>query len=205
MSVLPKTGYISPEAYLLGENDRADGIKYEYVNGVVYAMAGASRAHNIVTGEFFALLRNHLKGSHCRAYTSDMKVGIRSLREDHFYYPDVQVSCADEQDRYYNSSPCLIVEVLSDSTARIDRYEKLIAYRLLPALQEYVLCSQSSPAVEIYRRRTEWQTEYFVSGQTFQLESVGLEIVVDELYEFLLNAPPSPALPPQGGQGARDH
>lgn len=187
MSALPKPDYLSPEAYLLGENDRPDGIKYEYVNGVVYAMAGASRPHNIISGEFFALLRNHLKGSRCRAYQSDMKVGIRSQREDHFYYPDVQVSCTDEQDRYYNSAPCLIVEVLSDSTARIDRYEKLVAYRLLPELQEYVLCSQSTPLVEIYRHRTEWQAEYFVSGQKFMLESVGLEMVVDELYEFLLN------------------
>lgn len=185
MSALPKTTPISPEAYLLGENDRVDGIKYEYVNGMIYAMAGASRAHNLVAGNFFLSLGNHLKGSRCRAYQSDMKVGIRLQRENHFYYPDVQVSCADEQDRYYNNSPCLIVEVLSDSTARVDRYEKLVAYRLLPTLQEYVLCSQSSPAVEIYRRRTEWQAEYFVGGQTFQLESVGLEMAMDELYEFL--------------------
>ena len=186
MSAKAKIDYISPEAYLLGENDRVDGVKYEYVNGQVYAMAGASRAHNIVAGEFFALLRNHLKGSHCRAFQSDMKVGIHSLREDHFYYPDVQVTCTDEKDHYYNTSPCLIVEVLSDSTSRIDRYEKLLAYRLLPSLQEYVLCAQHTPLVEIYRQRTEWEAEYFVAGQTFLLESVGLKVAVNELYEFLL-------------------
>lgn len=201
MNALPKIDYLSPEAYLLGENDRADNTKYEYVNGQVYAMAGASRAHNIVAGEFFALLRNHLKGSPCRAYQGDMKVGIRSQREEHFYYPDVQVTCADEKDRYYNTSPCLIVEVLSDSTARIDRYEKLVAYRLLPSLQEYVLCAQHTPLVEIYRKRTEWHAEYFRSGETFLLESVGLNIAVNELYEFLLDTPTSPALPSQGGQG----
>lgn len=200
MSVLPKIDHLSPEAYLLGENDRIDGIKYEYVNGKVYAMAGASRAHNIVAGEFFAILRNHLRGGHCRAYPSDMKVGIRTLREDHFYYPDVQVTCADEKDRYYNTSPCLIVEVLSDSTARVDRYEKLMAYRLLPSLQEYVLCTQHTPFVEIYRKRTEWQAEYFASGETFLLESVGLEIAVNELYEFLL--PPSLTLSPQQEKGS---
>lgn len=187
MSVLAKANYLSPEAYLLGENEHVDGVKYEYVNGQVYAMAGASRAHNIVAGEFFAILRNHLKGKPCRAYQSDMKVGIRSLREDHFYYPDVQVSCADEENNYYNASPCLIVEVLSDSTARVDRYEKLVAYRLLPSLQEYVLCAQHTPLVEIYRRRNEWQAEYFTSGETFLLESVGLEMAVNELYEFLLS------------------
>lgn len=97
------------------------------------------------------MLRNHLKDSGCRAYQSDMKVGIRSLRANHFYYPDMQVSCTDEKDRYYNTSPCLIVEVLN-STARIDRYEKLLAYRLLPSLQEYVLYAQHMPLVEIYRQ-----------------------------------------------------
>ena len=186
MSTVTKTDYLSPEAYLLGENDRVDGVKYEYVNGRVYAMAGASRAHNIVAGEFFLSLGNHLKGSRCRAYQSDMKVGIRSLREEHFYYPDVQVSGADEKNNYYNTSPCLIVEVLSDSTARIDRYEKLVAYRLLPSLQEYVLCAQHTPLVEIYRRRNEWEAEYFVAGQRFLLESVNLAMAVDELYEFLM-------------------
>ena len=103
-------------------------------------------------------------------------------------YPDVQVSCADEADRYVNTSPCLIVEGLSDSTARTDRHEKLLAYRQLPSLQEYVLCSQESALVEIYRRRTEWQVEHFVSGQRFWLESVELDVSVDELYEFLLAA-----------------
>ncbi|MEZ5448591.1 MAG: Uma2 family endonuclease [Thiolinea sp.] len=186
MSALPQTHYLSPEAYLLGENDRADGIRYEYVNGQVYAMAGASREHNILTGEFFAILRNHLRGSSCRTYLSDMKVGIQTLRENHFYYPDVQVTCSEEGNRYFNTSPCLIIEVLSGTTARIDRHEKLAAYRLLDSLQEYVLCAQDTPLVEIYRRRNEWQTEYFVSGQSLLLESVGLEIAVDELYEFLL-------------------
>lgn len=186
MTTLPKIDYLSPEAYLLGENDRIDGIKYEYVNGQVYAMAGASRAHNLVAGNFFLSLGIHLKGSRYQVFQSDMKVGIRSARENHFYYPDVQVSCTDEQDRYFNTSPCLIIEVLSDSTARIDRYEKLMAYRLLPSLQEYVLCAQHTPLVEIYRRRAEWETDYFVTGQSFLLESVGLEMAVNDLYEFLL-------------------
>lgn len=61
MRALPKINYLSPEAYLLGENDCIDGIKYEYVNGQVYAMAGASREHNLVAGNFFLSLGIHLK------------------------------------------------------------------------------------------------------------------------------------------------
>ncbi|TXH69546.1 MAG: Uma2 family endonuclease [Thiothrix sp.] len=183
MSALPSSSYIPLDTYLLGENDRADAMKYEYVNGQVYAMAKASRDHNILAGELFALLRNHLRGKACRAYQGGMKVGIQTANEQHFYYPDVHVTCSEEKNRYFNTQPCLIIEVLSESTARIDRYEKLMAYRLLDSLQEYVLCSQDTAHVEIYRKRTGWQAEYFVAGQRFTLESVGLVVAVDELYE----------------------
>lgn len=189
MNAIIKENYLSPNDYLIGENDRIDAVKYEYVNGQVYAMAGASRNHNILAGELFALLRNHLRGKPCRAYQGDMKVGIQTANQPHFYYPDVQVTCAEESNRYFNTSPCLLIEVLSESTARVDRYEKLVAYRLLPSLQEYVLCSQESPLVEIYRRHTEWKAEYFVTGQDFTLESVGLTLSINDLYEFLLPSP----------------
>lgn len=193
MSAIANIHYTTPEVYLLGENERTDGTKYEYVNGQIYAMAGASRNHNIITGEVFALLRNHLKGSRCRAYLSDMKVGIQTLNENHFYYPDLQVSCQEENNRYFNTSPCLIIEVLSESTARIDRYEKLVAYKLIPTLQEYLLCAQDSPLVEIYRKRNEWRAEYFLAGQSFTLDSIGLTLAVNEIYEFLITPPTHPA------------
>lgn len=185
MSILAKPTYLSPEDYLLGENDRPDGIKYEYMNGQVYAMAGASRGHNQVSMTFAALLFNHLRGSRCQVSQSDMKVGIQTIGDIRYYYPDVQVTCEEETETHFNTSPCLIVEVLSSSTARKDRTEKLAGYRLIPALQEYVLCSQDTPAVEMFRRRTEWQVERYLSGQNVLLESVNLEITVDDLYRFL--------------------
>lgn len=186
MSTATKPLYVSPEEYLYYENDRNDNAeKCEYANGVVYMMAGASRSHNRVSGAFFAQLFNHLAGSPCQVFQGDMKVAIQALHDTRFYYPDVQVTCEEETNSHYNTSPCLIVEVLSNSTARTDRNEKLSGYRLIPALQEYVLCAQDSPLVEIHRRRTEWQRESFTGGQTFRLESVGLSINVDELYAFL--------------------
>lgn len=115
-----------------------------------------------------------------------MKVGIRTLSAEYFYYPDVQVTCAEEQERYYNTSPCLIIEVLSDSTARTDRTEKLAHYRLLPSLQEYMLCSQDFPAIELYRRSTDWKVERFIAGQSVTLDSIQLELKVSDLYGFLL-------------------
>ena len=65
MSALPNFTYLSHEAYLLGENDRTDAVKYEYVNGQVYAMAGASRNHNRLARNLTTRLDLHLRGSGC--------------------------------------------------------------------------------------------------------------------------------------------
>ncbi len=187
VNTLPKPRYLSPEQYLLDENDNTRGVRHEYVNGQACAMAGASRGHNRVAMNFAAALHVHLKGTPCEVFQSDMKVGLQRKDDTRFYYPDIQVSCEDEQDSYYNTSPCLIVEVLSESTARKDRTEKLIAYQGIASLREYVLCSQDTPNVEVYRRRTGWQRERFNEGQCLLLESVEIEIGVDDLYDFLVN------------------
>lgn len=179
--------YLSPEQYLLDENDNASGIRHEYVNGQVYAMAGASRGHNRIAGRFFLRLSTHLENSRCEVFQSDMKVGIQRKDDTRFYYPDLQVSCEEENATYYNTSPCLIVEVLSESTARKDRTEKLLAYQGISSLQEYVLCSQDTAHVEVYRRSKGWQRERFNDGQEFILDSIDLEINVDDLYYFLVN------------------
>lgn len=184
---LSKPLYLSPEQYLLDENDNASGIRHEYVNGQAYAMAGASRGHNRIAGRFFLRLSTHLENSRCEVFQSDMKVGLQRKDDTRFYYPDLQVSCEEENDTYYNTSPCLIVEVLSESTARKDRTEKLLAYQGISSLQEYVLCSQDTAHVEIYRRSKGWQRERFNDGQQFILESIELEISVDDLYYFLVN------------------
>lgn len=180
-----KIDTISPEAYLLGENDRADDVRYEFCNGHIYAMAGASRNHNRLTGNIFLALANQLQSSDCQVFQSDMKVSIRSTDETHYYYPDVQVTCEEEPNEYFNSSPCLIVEVLSNSTARIDQNEKLKAYRLIPALQEYVICSQDYAAIAVYRLRVDWKVQHYGAGEIVQLESVGVELLVDDLYGYL--------------------
>jgi hypothetical protein len=80
---------ISPEEYLEGE--KISPLKHEYIQGQVYAMAGASDAHNLITGSFYSFLRNHLRGKGCLPYTGDMKAQIDVL--DIYYYPDILVTC----------------------------------------------------------------------------------------------------------------
>lgn len=186
MGALEHSQGLTPEAYLLAENDHPGGIRHEYVNGQTYAMAGASRNHNRIASALSARLFTYLENSPCEVFQSDMKVGIKTHNKQYFYYPDIQVSCEEEEDRYYNQAPCLIIEVLSDSTARVDRFEKLAIYQKIPSLQEYVLCAQESPSIEIYRRRTQWQPEHYTRGDTIRLESIGFDLPLDSLYGFLI-------------------
>ncbi|MFZ1385789.1 MAG: Uma2 family endonuclease [Thiolinea sp.] len=188
MTTCKHPSVLSPEAYLVNENERIETTKQEFVNGHIYAKAGASRNHDLLAMNFAGLLFMQLWGSRCRV-SQDMKVRIQTLHEEYFYYPDVQVSCERELNNYYNSAPCLIIEVLSSHTARIDRSEKFAAYRLLPSLQEYILCSQDSPIVEIYRREHDWEVEYFVADEGFKLHSVKAELKINDLYEFIINEP----------------
>lgn len=175
--------YISPEEYLEGE--KVSQVKHEYIDGEVYAMAGASDAHVTITGNLFSLLRNHVRGSGCRVYMADMKAQIQAINR--YYYPDVMVTC-DTQDRefeYFKSSPCLIVEVLSGSTEAFDRGKKFTDYRHLQPLQEYVLISQDTMSVECFRRNEErrWVLYPYEKGEEVHLASVDFRFCIATIYE----------------------
>lgn len=112
-----------------------------------------------------------------------MKVFLKISGQDIFYYPDLLLSC-DPTDResYFRQAPCLIIEVLSESTERIDRREKMLAYQTLPSLLEYVLVAQDDRRVEIYRRRNEWRPEIINEG-TFHLDCLDLSVMIEDVYE----------------------
>jgi Uma2 family endonuclease len=148
-------------------------------------MAGGSVRHNTICGNFFAELRAHLKGKPCKVFIADVKARILAFQQETFYYPDVMVGC-DERDTHdqYRRFPKLIIEVLSESTERLDRREKLERYITIPTLEEYVLVEQQRPRVTIHRRKNEWKGET-VEGLTtvLELESVGLSLPLAAFYE----------------------
>jgi Uma2 family endonuclease len=110
-------------------------------------------------------------------------VRLKISGQDIFYYPDLLLSCdLDDRADSYGQALCLVVEVLSESTERIDRREKMLAYQTLPSLQEYVLVSQDDRQVEIYRRRNEWQPDIVNEG-IFYLDCLNLSVAIDEVYE----------------------
>lgn len=175
---------ITLEEYLAGERDSE--VKHEYVDGQVFAMAGASLRHNLICTNVAALLWNKLQGKPCYPVTSDMLVKISDSK---FRYPDVQVICDDDlsDDEYVRESPVLIVEVLSRSTRRRDKTEKREEYLALPSLIEYVLIEQDVAEIEVQRRSNDWRSEYYYLGQDIHFESVDVTLSVESIYQRVRN------------------
>jgi Uma2 family endonuclease len=171
---------VSVEDYLAGELHSE--IRHEYVDGQVYAMGGASRSHGLIVNALAFALTPAARQKHCQLFTSDMKLRLNIADKTVFYYPDLLLSCApDDRQNYFSEQPCLIVEVLSNSTERIDRREKLLAYQTLPSLREYVLVAQNARRVEVYRRTNDWKAEYFDAGE-IRLDCLESSVSVDAIY-----------------------
>lgn len=177
--------HLSIEQYLQWEEKQEE--KYEYVNGLIYVMAGASESHVLITTNCAAIILSHLRGSNCKVFPSDMKTLIES--KNIYYYPDILVTC-DERDRLnkkHKSYPCLIIEVLSNSTEAKDRGVKFANYQTIESLQEYVLINQQEPRVEVFRRtdRKFWLLQTYTKGEMIELQSIKLKISIDAIYESI--------------------
>lgn len=175
---------LTPEEYL--QLEAQSPTKYEYIDGEVYAMAGASDAYVTIAGNLFALLRSHVRSTGCRVYISDMKARIEA--HNRFFYPDVMVTCdpRDSETSDYKRFPKLIVEVLSDSTEAFDRGDKFADYQTLGSLQEYVLINTRHQRVECFRRNEAglWVLQYYTPDtSTFHLDSVDFTDTLATLYE----------------------
>ena len=151
MSTVRKIDFISVEDYLAGEQQSS--VKHEYVAGLVYAMVGALNAHNIIASNAQGSLFSQLQGKPCRAFNSDTKIRVRMSNQTRFYYPDVSVICRpNPQSDVFQDLPSVIVEVLSESTRRIDDGEKREAYLTIPSLTHYILLEQSAIGAVVYER-----------------------------------------------------
>lgn len=175
--------YLSPEAYL--QLEEKSSIKHEYRQGMIYAKADVSNVHVLIAGNFCVLLRNYLRGSGCLPYISDTKVRIESINA--YYYADIAVTC-DRRDREFRNFlcyPCLIGEVLSDTTEAFDRGDKFADYRNLESLQEYVLISQNRIQVDVFRRNEvgQWVLYPYQAGDPIYLESIDFFCAIEDLYE----------------------
>lgn len=179
MGLAQRASYLSVEDYLMSEKESP--VKHEYVDGQIYAMTGASAQHIRIAGNLCNRLDSHLVDNKYEPFISDMKVYVH---ESLFYYPDVVVAC-DDVDPYYCSEPLLIVEVASPTTARIERHEKLPAYKNIKSLKELLFVSQDRVQIEVNRRQPDgtWQTEVLTDlDEELHLQSVGLALKVAQVY-----------------------
>lgn len=178
----------SPEEYLALE-EKAE-FRSEYDNGLITAMAGGSLDHAQITANIGRKIGNEISED-CTALTTDVKVRVESYRK--FYYPDVLVICGKavfyqkRKDTIIN--PILIIEVLSDSTEARDRGEKMLAYRTLESLREYVLVSQNQPIVEQYikNKNGTWIHKATIGLKSMvKFESIGIELSLEEIYQRII-------------------
>jgi Uma2 family endonuclease len=172
------------EQYLAAE--QASALRHEYLCGQVFAMAGGTPEHAALAMAVGVQLGTMLQGKPCRVFGSDLRVRIEGT--DLSTYPDVTVVCGRLErsaiDPDAATNPVLIVEVLSDGTEAYDRGEKFAHYRRLTSLSEYVLISQRTPRLELYRRNStgHWVLFEAGAGESLELESVGVKLDVDGVY-----------------------
>lgn len=172
MSYARASSTMSPQEYLDWEITQTD--KHEYIRGEIFAMAGGEDRHQTAALNMAMQLRQHLGGTPCRVYMSDVRVQTNEA----YFYPDVFVTCSatDAQDRLVKREPSLVVEVLSPSTAAFDAGAKFAHYRSLASLQEYVLIDLDRRSVDVFRKSTEglWVLHPHTEADTLELTSVGL-------------------------------
>ncbi len=179
MALQPQTRSYTSEEYLALER-QTDG-KSEYVDGMIYAMSGASISHNIIVANIIIELGPSLRARGCQIFPSDLKVrqGTR------FFYPDVSAVCGEPQ--FHDSAgdavlnPSLIVEVLS--TENLDKVKKFLTYQKIPSLQEYLLVHQDRMLVEQYRRHSDSSWLYLrKEGEEESLEVLECPLSLSALY-----------------------
>lgn len=187
---------LTPEQYL--ERERLAEYRSEYLNGEIFAMAGGSEAHILISTNLLRELSTQLKGRPCKTYTSDMKVEVAS--SGLFTYPDVTVVCGPAQFRDKRrdvvQNPRVIVEVLSPSTEAYDRGAKFAQYRRIESLTDYFMVGSVEPRVEHYRRQEDgaWLLlEVFGLEGSVPIDSIGCDLLMREIFdrvEFEQQGPP---------------
>jgi Uma2 family endonuclease len=183
MSMAQKHEWQSESEYLASEE--LEPRKREYVAGEAYAMAGASARHNRISLNVATRLDAATRGVPCEVFMADMKVKVEAYQA--FYYPDVMLGCPKDDDHpLYRTGPCLLVEVLSPSTASIDEREKWLHYRAIPSLRYYLLIDSEKRHARIRIRDGEGWLEQTLDEEDIvplTCGPVSASLCLDDIYE----------------------
>jgi Uma2 family endonuclease len=162
--------------------------RHEYVDGVVFAMSGASVAHERICHRLVMAFGNHLGRGPCQVFSSGMQLMVRREASEICYYPDVMVDCRrDTWGSHFVCNPTLVIEILSPSTQLTDRREKLQNYRLIDSMEEYVQAAQDERKLTIYRRAAGWRPQVCAGANSAaEFRSIDLVLPLNEIYEDIL-------------------
>ncbi|MEW5915383.1 MAG: Uma2 family endonuclease [Gemmatimonadota bacterium] len=170
------------EQYLAFEE--SSPVRHEFVDGEVYAMSGANRRHAIIVSNIMRVLLPATDRGPCAVFTQSLKLRVG----DDVYYPDVMVACSDTHtDDRWAVEPCLLIEVTSPSTARVDRREKLQAYRAIPSLKAYLIVEQAWRRVVMHWRDAagEWRQQELHGDGAVSLPCPEITLTLGQMYEGL--------------------
>jgi Uma2 family endonuclease len=186
----------TPDEYLVFERESES--KHEYLDGLIYAMAGSSPEHSTICVNVSEIITRQLRGTPCRPFSADMKLRCLSApstarrKRGLFAYPDLIVVCGEpvfhdvQHDVLVN--PTLIVEVLSPSTEAYDRGAKFLRYQELASFTDYLLVAQSYPCLEHFVKQANGQwlltLETHLTGSLF-IASINCSIPLAEVYEWV--------------------
>ncbi len=179
--VATNTEPLTFEQYL--ELEEHELTRHEFVDGFMFAMAGASDNHNLISLNIASAARAAARGSSCRAYHTDMKLRTPNGVG---YYPDIFITCDDDdKGKKVKHHPCLIVEVLSSTTEDIDRGEKLFNYQKISSLKMYVLIRQDKKFLEVYKRNLDstWQYSILEENGSLEFACADFSMTLEEIYE----------------------
>ena len=188
MGHVQKTPTLTAADYLTWETEQPQ--RHEFLDGVVIDREDAEDRHVTVAGNLSMALRQHLSGSPCRTYMSDMR--LHAAEANSYFYPDVMVTCSatDLASSMVKAEPKLIAEVLSPTTASYDRGLKFSHYRSLASLQEYVLIDLDTRSNDCYRKGADglWVLHPFSRGESVSLACVALELTAAQLFADVIEA-----------------
>jgi Uma2 family endonuclease len=178
--------FLTPEQYL--EIERKADYKSEYYRGEMFAMAGASLAHNVLVANLIGELHGKLRAGPCIVLPSDMRVRVTST--ELYTYPDVVAVCGEPEllDNQFDTllNPHLIVEVLSSSTEAYDRGRKFEHYQTIESLREYLLLASDRVHADLYARQPDGRwllTSARRPEDSLDLQSVGCSLALAAFYE----------------------
>ena len=176
-----RTRAIDIEAFDTFVETQVDTAECELIDGVIVMMTNPTETHEQIAGNIGAPLKLAMDARQCRTYQGGMWVQRPDdPRDTDKTRPDVVVRCGPVAARTFITDPLVVVEVLSPSTASIDRRERRLVYLAIPTLQHYLIVDPAG-VVDIYT--PEGTHQILGPGDQIALACANTLLLVDELFE----------------------